>query len=441
MSQKQQDSRGKAYLVSEACDGLGKTDCLAVGCSWKEDITDCSEYSPSVLCPNGCEVTVTDKVCTGTFDCPFGENTCQCGPNDCDKGTPGCKLEQKKACTGGKVPKPGSGSCTGTPANLPEDPDNGGNPNPSEPGDSGSTPPSEDEPETGDGGGSGGGNPSTPVSYVPKGYLDLVDEGCMSIKGWACDLDSPNQALTVVLYDGSETNQVGSATANSSREEGVASQCGGNSQHGYTIDLPASVRDGKQHNFIVKAFGVGNGGNATLTNSPKTIVCPQSGLSNGSFDNGTVGWSKSSAMADLWAVPCAEYGPCGHGSNYLRVARTQSGDGYVVSDWIQTSEDLSGKSFDVSFMVKAHDTTRNVIVQLQRYPNGSDWSNTLASTGLVEAVTGEWREITKVVTIPGSSSKTTMYRVILRPILGDNNSVISGLNWPVYYDNVRVTPR
>lgn len=192
--------------------------------------------------------------------------------------------------------------------------------------------------------------------------------------------------------------------------------------------------------------GGNNGGGGSGSGSTPAPAIPET-LKNGSFDNGTNGWTKSTAMADLWAVPCAQFGPCGHGTHYLRVARSGDGNGYVVSDWVDFKSNLSGKRFEVSFMGKSHDETRIVKVQLQRYPkqtsSGLDWSETLVDTGDVELVTSGWRTTTKTLTFPtpANGNNTTKYRVLLTPIKNQFNNFLSGPNWPVYYDNVSVTPR
>lgn len=129
--------------------------------------------------------------------------------------------------------------------------------------------------ESGCGGGGGGG------TVYPTGWVGSEsscstcngDAACLStclstcdggIKGWACDSADFNNALSVHLYvngsAGSGGTYVSQAVAgnlyNDSGSSSVGTWCNGNKNHGFTIPIPASLKDGNPHEFFVNAIGI-----------------------------------------------------------------------------------------------------------------------------------------------------------------------------------------
>ncbi len=122
------------------------------------------------------------------------------------------------------------------------------------------------------GGGPGGG--VCDISIAPTGYLDAAD--CETVHGWAQDPDAPDVAIDVHVYFNGPTgdpNAIGvPMTANEERADLCMSL--GSCAHGYTMDIPASLRDGAMHPVYV--YGIDNNGtnNAQLAQSPAAITCP-----------------------------------------------------------------------------------------------------------------------------------------------------------------------
>lgn len=108
-------------------------------------------------------------------------------------------------------------------------------------------------------------------------------------------------------------------------------------------------------------------------------------------------------------------------------------DPYVTTDWIETGENLSGKSYTLEFLGKGHQsgTTQVPSILLQREPLGNDWTGTNAyipwpnfdSTGFTRFVNS------LTFTTPSNGSTTSRLRPVLRAPLSD---------WPVYYDSVKI---
>ena len=79
----------------------------------------------------------------------------------------------------------------------------------------------------------------SPPSPSYAGNLDIVN--CQTISGWAADRSRLGQSITVSIYDGSTL--LGTVTANQLRSD-VGSLLGDSGLHGFSLPLPASVRDG-----------------------------------------------------------------------------------------------------------------------------------------------------------------------------------------------------
>jgi hypothetical protein len=113
-------------------------------------------------------------------------------------------------------------------------------------------------------------NQGDPSRYNPVGWMDSVT--CDAVGGWTCDPDAYHRPIDVHLYSG--TQFIASATANVTREPGVAAACGGHGAHGFTIALPDSLRDGVTRRLTAFAINVGRGsGNPPLANANVAITC------------------------------------------------------------------------------------------------------------------------------------------------------------------------
>jgi hypothetical protein len=118
--------------------------------------------------------------------------------------------------------------------------------------------------------------PAAVLAADPTGSHDLSN--CDISAGWACDADDYSQALAVHFYaDGEAGNGgtfLGAATADLSREAGVAAACGGYGSHGFSFTTPDIFKDGYPHTVYVYAINTGLGsGNPRLPASPKVIRC------------------------------------------------------------------------------------------------------------------------------------------------------------------------
>ncbi|RRB10606.1 putative Ig domain-containing protein, partial [Larkinella knui] len=116
---------------------------------------------------------------------------------------------------------------------------------------------------------------SGPGNY--EGYLDIVN--CSSIQGWIWDRNRPNTPITVEFVDG--TSVVGSTDAGLFRPD-LKTAGKGDGNHGYSFEVPASLRDGKPHAISGRVPASGY----TLKWSPKTLTCP-SGSRQGVEQGGT----------------------------------------------------------------------------------------------------------------------------------------------------------
>ena len=110
----------------------------------------------------------------------------------------------------------------------------------------------------------------TPSGDDVVGYHD--DTQGYTMFGWACDPDDFNASLRIDFYaDGNGFGTfLGSAYATELRESAVGNYCGGNSAHGFTFYLPASLEDGQPHTIYAYGINIGSGAPYKLLgNSPK----------------------------------------------------------------------------------------------------------------------------------------------------------------------------
>lgn len=176
--------------------------------------------------------------------------------------------------------------------------------------------------------------------------------------------------------------------------------------------------------------------NGSLTGSLTSSNSFQGSVSNGSFENRVNNWTRSAAVSapDFFAVDCQQYGPCKDGKYYLKMKRANSGDAYIVSDWIETGGNVSGKSFTVSFSGKSHEAAKSISVGLQRYPKSSDWSQTYVTLDAAEFIHTKWRDFVRNATFPqpANGNNSSKVRIVLRTTAD---------YWPVYYDSISLGAR
>ena len=100
----------------------------------------------------------------------------------------------------------------------------------------------------------------------PIGYHDAVDS--TRTWGWACDPDNFSQPVAIHFYK--ENNVfIGATTANLGREPAVGNLCGGNPYHGFSWNIPESLKDGYQHYIYAYAIDLNGVANPLLGGSPK----------------------------------------------------------------------------------------------------------------------------------------------------------------------------
>ena len=86
-------------------------------------------------------------------------------------------------------------------------------------------------------------NPGT--DYI--GYVDMAN--CYGIRGWAADRNRLNTSISISLYDGDTL--VTRLLANQLRPD-VSAYLGDNGLHGFTLPIPASLRNEAAHSISVK---------------------------------------------------------------------------------------------------------------------------------------------------------------------------------------------
>ncbi|MFC6196422.1 T9SS C-terminal target domain-containing protein, partial [Dyadobacter subterraneus] len=110
---------------------------------------------------------------------------------------------------------------------------------------------------------------------------------CDIVRGWAWDKNSPNNAVTVELVEGSTV--YATAVANS-YQEALKDAGIGTGNYGFNFALPASLKDGKSHQLSIRV----QGSTVVLSSSPRTISCV-SNLYSGRFEqascNTISGWA------------------------------------------------------------------------------------------------------------------------------------------------------
>jgi hypothetical protein len=111
----------------------------------------------------------------------------------------------------------------------------------------------------------------SPLPPAYEGYHDFVD--CNNIGGWARDKNNPGTRLNVSVIDDTTGATVASGTADQLRTD-LVNAGKGDGKYGFTIPMPAGLKDGQNHPLRVKVTVSG----FTLGTTPKTfnsaVSCP-----------------------------------------------------------------------------------------------------------------------------------------------------------------------
>jgi hypothetical protein len=113
--------------------------------------------------------------------------------------------------------------------------------------------------------------PNTP----PRGYLDSAD--CTTgIAGWSQDQDAPSTSINVDLYFNGAAGASGAEAMRIAAGNNRTDLCSaiGSCDHGFSIDVPLGVRDGKSHPVYAYGIDTAGGANTLLTDAPKSFTCP-----------------------------------------------------------------------------------------------------------------------------------------------------------------------
>ena len=116
-----------------------------------------------------------------------------------------------------------------------------------------------------------------PSGNSPIGHLDSVfaDMGKITIRGWAADMDVPNEPIDVHVYaiqDGVR-NGIGVLKADNYRPDVHMQNTGINEYHGFEATINTELTG----NVEIEVYGinVGSGENSMLEDSPQTVVVPR----------------------------------------------------------------------------------------------------------------------------------------------------------------------
>lgn len=116
---------------------------------------------------------------------------------------------------------------------------------------------------------------------APHGAHDAST--CEAVSGWAQDPDDPDKAIDVHLYYGGpadDPNAVGVAIVADEHREDLC-QALNSCAHGFTVEVPRSLRDNLEHPVYAYAIDTEGGNNPVLSNSPLSFTCPPPGLPPG----------------------------------------------------------------------------------------------------------------------------------------------------------------
>ncbi len=113
---------------------------------------------------------------------------------------------------------------------------------------------------------------STPSSVPNKntayGYFDVAN--CSGLHGWAVDMDTPEQSISIELKEGTESLGVYRADQDSADVNRIVRVTGA---HRFSVPVPASLRDGKEHKISVYGLDSTTSSRKELMLSPRTLTC------------------------------------------------------------------------------------------------------------------------------------------------------------------------
>jgi hypothetical protein len=105
-----------------------------------------------------------------------------------------------------------------------------------------------------------------PLSCPVNEYQGVFEQAdCNTIGGWAWDKNSPSSAVTVELMEGSVVHA--SVVANLYKDNLKAAGIG-TGNYGFSMALPAALKDGKSHELSIRVKG-----SSTVIGASKTITC------------------------------------------------------------------------------------------------------------------------------------------------------------------------
>jgi hypothetical protein len=162
---------------------------------------------------------------------------------------------------------------------------------------------------------------------------------------------------------------------------------------------------------------------------------------NSLFEEGATipGWTRSEAISPIHfqSFSCTQYPPCAIGDKFLKVEIIpgNGGDAYVVSDWIDIGKPVNNVSYMLYFYAKSHSSPRNLYIDIQGYPTGSNYNKNVR-VGPFAVTNTEWKLFSAQVNFTNLSGYTqTKVRVVLRPLQS-----VTGFPaydpQPIYYNNI-----
>src|SRR5437867_699139 len=107
------------------------------------------------------------------------------------------------------------------------------------------------------------------ASLSAQTYNGWTDgNGCSAITGWAWDSSQPNTPVNVDLIDSTTLSSIATVTANIFRQD-LANAGIGNGYHGFSLPVPAYLKDNRTH----VALGYISGTNIQLNNGNDSWYC------------------------------------------------------------------------------------------------------------------------------------------------------------------------
>jgi hypothetical protein len=118
-------------------------------------------------------------------------------------------------------------------------------------------------------------------SEPPHGPVDAID--CESVRGWAFDPDAPEQPVEVQVWFGGPAGDPAATGVSIMADEHRDDLCDalGSCAHGFTLELPRSLRDGQPHPVYVYAVDEAGAETIELDASPGQFQCAPPALPDG----------------------------------------------------------------------------------------------------------------------------------------------------------------